>query len=196
MNHPWNLSTIQPVPEMVAMRQNKWQVFEWVREAFEVMHGDVPEHLGRCVYWTHAGCFILRCCGYRALLQAGTMSWPMAPDRGNNATHFSYLWKGPTQVLPGIMAELHSWIGLPDENQIIDFSTAEFKNSAVNVFGMNWEFPPAPPYLWTESETLPPGVIYQPKIEAIRYLINKLSSDRVSPALKKTFDVEVQTRRA
>lgn len=184
MSHPWNLiKSLSPQPEMINRRHNRGQIAAWTRELFDNWYPDVEKdpNLGTCVYWVHAGCAILQLCGYRAILQAGTMQWTFAPDRGTNNTHFGYEYDPthPVSVLAmhaGIMPEIHCWIALPDENEIVDFSTGGFRRIA-EARGMKWELSDPPPYLWTTAHTLPPGVIYQPSLHAIRYMFGRMKAD-------------------
>jgi hypothetical protein len=60
--------------------------------------------------------------GYRALIQAGSMSWPIVSpgqDDGKAATHFSYEWspwreESQVALKLGLLPEIHVWVGLPD----------------------------------------------------------------------------------
>lgn len=172
---PWCLSAIQPSPLCEYARNDRGQIASWVREAFAVCYpGD--EANGSCLYWTWAGCQILRRCGFRAILQAGTMSWPMAPDRGGNPTHFSYEWDpespgSATAMVLGKMPEVHCWCALPDEGDIVDFSTGHFRKLAEGRHGLTWELDDPPDYFWYNAHELPEGVIYRASMDAIRYVL-------------------------
>ena len=49
---------------------------------------------GRCLYWSLTLMGVLLQRGYRALIQAGSMSWPIVPpgEDDGSPTHFSYEW--------------------------------------------------------------------------------------------------------
>jgi hypothetical protein len=83
------------------------------------------------IFLVMAGVGILISSGHRAILQVGSMSWHILPsdqDNGNKPTHFSYEWspwrpESQVALKLGLLPEIHIWIGLPDENELVDFST-------------------------------------------------------------------------
>ncbi len=140
-----------------------------------------PEHMqrGSCLYWTLTGLGILNSLGFRALLQAGSMSWPILPpdqDDGTAPTHFSYEWspwreESKAALQLGLLPEIHMWIGLPDENELVDFSTKWLPQQAAHE-GLVWRTEPPPNFLWCGPSDLPAGVIYRPNMEAIQFALN------------------------
>lgn len=178
---PWHLSEIELSPLCVHHRNNRGQVAAWVRNAFDQFFAD-DEERGACLYWTWAGCQILRRCGYRAILQAGSASWPIQEDQGNNPTHFSYMWQpnhpdSAPLVAAGALPECHVWIGLPDEGEIVDFSTGSLRQICERKHGLKWELPDPPSYIWCKPHKLPDEWIYRPHMSAIRYVLEMLERD-------------------
>ena len=155
------------------------QVYAAVVRRYEEWYG--PQHMqrGSCLYWTLTGLGILNSLGFRALLQAGSMSWPILPpdqDDGHQPTHFSYEWspwrpESQAALQLGLLPEIHIWIGLPDQNELVDFSTKWFPQQAAQE-GLVWRTEPPPDFLWCGPSELPAGVIYQPALEAIQFALN------------------------
>ena len=87
-------------------------------------YGQQHMERGACLYWTLTGLGILHSLGYRGILQAGSMSWPIIPpnlDDGQQPTHFAYEWspwrpESQAALKLVMLPEIHLWIGLPDEN--------------------------------------------------------------------------------
>jgi hypothetical protein len=154
------------------------QVHAAVLRRYQEWYG--PEHMqrGSCLYWTLTGLGILTSLGFRALLQAGSMSWPILPpdqDDGHQPTHFSYEWspwrpESQAALKLGLLPEIHIWIGLPDENELVDFSTKWFPQQAAKD-GLVWRTEPPPDFLWCGPSDLPAGVIYRPDMEAIQFAL-------------------------
>ena len=146
------------------------QVYAAVCQRYAEWYG--PEHTenGSCLYWTLTGLGILHALGFRALLQAGSMSWPILPpdlDDGTQPTHFTYEWspwreESQAALQLGLLPEIHLWIGLPDENELVDFSTRYLPQQAAKEH-LLWQTPPPPDFLWCGPGNLPAGVIYKPE---------------------------------
>lgn len=74
---------------------DKRQVYAAVRRRYEQWYGHDHMTKGSCLYWTMTGMGVLLSLGCRALMQAGSMSWPIIPphlDDGKQSTHFTYEW--------------------------------------------------------------------------------------------------------
>ncbi|WCJ60719.1 hypothetical protein NXS98_06215 [Fontisphaera persica] len=107
------------------------------------------------------------------------MSWPILPadlDDGQEPTHFSYEWspwreESQAALKLGLLPEIHMWIGLPDQNELVDFSTKWLPKQAA-LDGLVWRTEPPPDFLWCGPSDLPAGVIYQPNMEAIQFALN------------------------
>ena len=133
---------------------------------------------GSCLYWTITGLGVLQSLGYRALLQAGSMSWPILPahlDDGQQPTHFSYEWspwrsESQAALELGLLPEIHLWIGLPDQNELVDFSTRWLPQQAAQE-GLVWRTESPPDFLWCGPASLPAGVLYKPEMEAIAFAL-------------------------
>lgn len=126
---------------------------------------------GDCLYWTQAGMNILLKHGKRPVLQAGDMLWPCAVDTGSNNTHFGYEWSphcpfSMEKVRQGLLPEVHIWIALPDDGELIDFSTGYFKKIATEN-GLEWNLPDPPLFVWGVP---PSNTRYRPHIPAIDFV--------------------------
>jgi len=170
------MGTQQPRLTDPAIRQ---QVHAAVLRRYREWYGTDHMQRGSCLYWTLTGLVILRGLGFRALLQAGSMSWPILfadQDDGTSPTHFSYEWspwreESQAALKLGLLPEIHMWIGLPDQNELIDFSTKWLPQQAAQE-GLVWRTEPPPDFLWCGPADLPAGVIYQPNMEAIQFALN------------------------
>jgi hypothetical protein len=137
---------------------------------------------GQCVRWTCTAMRILMERGYRPKIQAGSMSWPIVTpeqDDGVSPTHFTYEWSPHTpesqaRMEAGGLPEVHVWLALPDLGEILDFSTKFFPEQSKR-FGLVWQAPPPPDYLWWgPGDVWPATVQYKPNMEAIAFIINYL----------------------
>ena len=115
---------------------DKRQVYAAVRRRYEEWYGQNHMTKGSCLYWTMTGMGILLSLGYRALIQAGSMSWPIIPphlDDGKQPTHFTYEWS--PNKLPKMV-----WHGEPNLHltsfgaAMISFLEASFTNLTWNRF--------------------------------------------------------------
>lgn len=160
-------------------------------EIYEAVKADVIEHHGEdsikrggCIFWTLSGLKILHREGYQALPQAGNLQWPIVThqtDDGVGPTHFSYMWSpkefgSVLSIVQGGIPEIHTWIGLADTREIIDFSTGYLRYCAEGM-GFKWKAPDPPKYLWMKE--FPRDVYYTPVREAIIYLVGKITRNKV-----------------
>lgn len=141
-----------------------------VRDRMRREHGN--EDLGGlCLYWARAVVDELRSQGEYAILQAGSLSWPLVTpddDDGVTATHFSYVWEPDSPVTRAmlnarLMPEMHVWAALPrrgHRGQIVDLTTCFLRGEAERR-GLRWTAPPPPDYLWCGWTEMPPGVVYR-----------------------------------
>src|SRR5208282_5655551 len=73
----------------------KLDIYGTTATRYRRWYADQTKHGGRCFYWSLTLMGVLLQNGYRALIQAGSMSWPIVPlgqDDGKSPTHFSYEW--------------------------------------------------------------------------------------------------------
>lgn len=121
----------------------------------------------------------------RVLIQAGSASWPrVAPhlDDGVSSTHFSYEWdtKSPLASLARLgihvvmgqsigyaLPEMHCWLGLPETQEIIDFTTGLWPEACYYRIGEPWLADRPPEYLWVQGKHLPQSVRYHADPDAI-----------------------------
>jgi len=144
----------------------------------------VANGTGACLYLAyHATYFLHMIVGVRAIMQAGTMSWPFAdftqPDDGG-PTHLTYQWNGPEEgqihaPIPSNctpLPEVHVWTALPEHKTIIDLSTGSFPIAAQKL-GFTWKGPMPPPFMWSDPKTQSrfPGTKYEARIGAIRSVV-------------------------
>jgi hypothetical protein len=165
---------------------NKDQIFQEVRQLFVSWYGEHLADKGACLYWTQCGMRVFKKHGRRAVLQAGTMLWQVLNDITipEVPTHFGYQWDpcdefSQEQMKRGLLPEIHIWIALPDENQIVDFSTGSFKKLCMEQHGLPWETPDPPEYFWGSPEELAQlgQIAYWPNRQAIdfawRFILEK-----------------------
>lgn len=127
-----------------------------------------------CVMWTAIGYWLLKKAGLKPCIQAGTALWPRVPapfPDDEQFTHFGYQWE-PDSMLSqistsrGNLPETHVWLGLPDEQQIVDFSTGRWVESCKIILRQDWPGPKPPPYFWGVPADLPRHVRYEPNVDA------------------------------
>ncbi len=159
--------------------QFRQSVSQEVHQRYQQWYGQEHMQRGTCLYWALTGMGILLSHGFRALIQAGSMSWPILPphlDDGKQPTHFTYEWspwreESQAALKLGLLPEIHIWIGLPDQNELVDFSTKWLPQQAARE-GLTWKTEPPPNFLWCGPSDLPAGVVYKPNMEAIRFILN------------------------
>jgi hypothetical protein len=91
-------------------------------------------------------------------------------------THFTYEWsphrpESLAALKLGLLPEIHLWIALPDQNEMVDFSTKWLPRQAAKA-GLVWRTEPPPDFLWCGFDDLPGGVVYRPDLEAIQFALN------------------------
>lgn len=160
-------------------KQQKDAIFSVVESLYVQRYtGKIQMHMG-CLYYAKLGIEILHKLGVRAIVQAGTMQWERIPpdlDDGKIPTHLTFKWTKTEPIeyiiyrtlLTKELPEMHAWIALPDENEVVDFSTAHLATYAEQELGMKWASPPPPHYLWCEAKAsaFPRGVYYHATKEA------------------------------
>ena len=113
---------------------------------------------GLCLHYTKQTLAVLHEQGLRAVLQAGSLQWPLVrpeDDDGVSSTHFAYMWSPTTPqsnlaVAMGNLPEMHCWVGLLDTQEIVDFSVRHLKEAARH-HGLKWTAADPPQYLWTRE---------------------------------------------
>jgi hypothetical protein len=128
-----------------------------------------------CLYWAHYTVEVLTALGIRAIIQAGSASWPrVRPDRddGVSPTHHSYVWEPDSavtkaRVAAGEMPELHVWAAIPARGEIIDMTTRYWPKQCRLIQGLDWPGDQPPSYFWGAAGELPEGVLYAPDMQAI-----------------------------
>ena len=59
--------------------EEKLEIYRATSTRYRQWYADQAEHGGRCFYWSLTLMGVLLQSGYRALIQAGSMSWPIVP---------------------------------------------------------------------------------------------------------------------
>jgi hypothetical protein len=159
----------------------KLQIYQATSTRYSQWYADQAEHGGRCFYWSLTLMGVLLQKGYRALIQAGSMSWPIVPagqDDGKSPTHFSYEWspwreESQAALKLGLLPEIHVWVGLPDQNELLDFTTKFLPEQAAKE-RLSWRTHQPPDFLWCGPSELPEGVIYKPDLAAIGFILERI----------------------
>lgn len=191
---------VLPRRERVAILE---EVRDYVRLAcpdrrVKLTRGRVPDGAigGTCLQTAAFACKALMRRGLQPLLQAGSASWPTRrPDQddGQCNTHFSYVFSpddpevmetlrtgrvqkfglggGQTAVAT---PEMHCWVVLPSNNELIDLTTGEWPMMAA-CHGEEWPGDPPPDYLWCPLGRIPERVYYAPHESAIRVALLYIS---------------------
>jgi len=136
---------------------------------------------GRCLYFAAFTVDEIRQRGAEAIVQAGSMQWPMIrneDDDGICSTHFSFMWNCKREELSDLenerlervirvgnisLPEMHVWAAIPETQEFIDFTVSFLPEQAEEV-GFKWTASRPPDFLWTAA--LPPRVVYRPNPDA------------------------------
>ena len=154
--------------------------------------GTQPEQA--CLYWAQAAVDVLTRHGVRALIQAGSCSWPrlsLAQDDGVSPTHLSYVWEPDSittrfQIGMGGMPEMHVWAAVPHTGEIVDLTTGFWPANCRRVLGTDWPGAKPPDYFWGTADELPPRVLYKPDKLAIGWALRALDDDAGALLVKFT----------
>ncbi|HXJ55424.1 MAG TPA: hypothetical protein VNU68_02055, partial [Verrucomicrobiae bacterium] len=114
---------------------NKENIYNETLRQYVEWYGEGHGANGSCLYWALTGGLVFQRHGIRSMLQAGTMLWPAFEDDGVNITDFGYEWDpndvGSKAALAlGMFPEIHIWLGLPDTQEIVDFSVRHLPECA------------------------------------------------------------------
>jgi len=137
---------------------------------------NLDDRPGLCLYYAKETIAVLARHGYKAIIQAGSLQWPclrLEDDDGIISTHFAYMWTpgdaaSALSVALGNLPEIHCWVGLLEEQEIVDFSVRYLKKAA-DMHGVKWTAADPPPYLWCPVNKIPDDVRYTPNREASIY---------------------------
>ena len=160
----------------------KLEIYQATSSRYHEWYPEKQRVGGQCLYWSLTLMGVLLERGYRSLIQAGSMCWPIVQpgeDDGVNPTHFSYEWspwriESQAALKLGMLPEMHVWVGLPDQNELLDFSTKYLPQQAA-LEGLRWGTSNPPDFLWCGPSELPAGVICKPNMDAIRFILNRIS---------------------
>ena len=99
---------------MVTAQRDRERLARLIENTF-FAHYDGGRAGQACLYWAHYTVEVLKALGIRAIIQAGSASWPrLRPDQddGVSPTHHSYVWEQDSVVTTARLAasqmpELH-----------------------------------------------------------------------------------------
>lgn len=135
-----------------------------------------------CLHWALSTVQVLNEHGVRAVLQAGSASWPMllpSQDDGVKRTHLSYMFEGSARTYnrarQGLLPEMHCWAALPERAEIVDLTTGFQEQRALELTGQAWQGKPLPDYFWGTAKDLPTGWVYRPDLKAIQICVKLLN---------------------
>lgn len=174
---------------------DKAQIYREVFDQYREWYGEEHMKQGACFYWTLTGLGVLLRHGIRGCLQAGTFAWPIIPfdeDDGKleTASHFCYEYefnaeKERLAFAGKYFPEIHIWIGLPDTQEIVDFSTKFLPHLVTTKHGLPWRTPPPPDYIWHTKAQMPERVLYRVQEQACRFVVQKMLLDRKDQGLQR-----------
>jgi hypothetical protein len=139
-----------------------------------------PDQAQACAYWTKCAVGVLNEMGHDAIPQAGTAFWPRIPNpQRSDHGLFGYKWEGirspRTQefLSQGHLPEMHCWVGLIEENAIIDLTTGFQSSQCQRIIGKNWHKSVALPHVLIRSllEINNSHMIYQANQDACELLV-------------------------
>lgn len=138
-----------------------------------------------CLYWAYYTVEVLKAVGIRAVIQAGSASWPRLrsdQDDGVAPTHHSYVWEPDSTVTKarlaaGAMPELHVWAAIPARGELIDMTTKYWPEQCRLIQGLDWPGDTPPAYFWGTADELPDRVLYAPDLKAIAVALHLLQGD-------------------
>lgn len=178
-------------------RQQKDEIYRRTKAAVERSvrtagrdPADPAAMLGMCLEWAWEGYRTIKAWpdAPRTIIQAGSAQWPRIPepmDDGVSPTHFAYEFQEDSHLvrltLAGVvpvvqrhdghvaasLPELHVWLGCPETQEIIDFTTGCWPATCKATTGLEWFAKPPPEYLWCRGDMRPDGANYRPSRKAI-----------------------------
>lgn len=129
-----------------------------------------------CFQWMECGLVYLRSQNVRAIPACGNAAFQLCEikDGETRETHLSFEWQGDAENARAVpvkgepLPEMHCYIWLPNEKQIVDFSTKYLPRFAEKIgFTFDPGFEP-PDYHWGDPNRLAPRAIYIPNIDATK----------------------------
>lgn len=144
-----------------------------------LMPKDLVGSSGGCFFYAVATVEAIRAAGPRAILQAGSCLWPRIrkdQDDGKCNTHFGYQWSPKDlasllAIAQGALPEMHLWAAIPDQHEVVDFTTSQWPAQAMKLCGYDWPGDRPPEYLWAQVNRLHSGVTYDADFNAIRLAV-------------------------
>lgn len=151
----------------------KQLIYEETKQRFEQLHGPDLAVQGACLYWARCGLMTLIEHGLTPCLQAGslmTRAIPPEQDDGIRDLYFGFKWdpdSAPSRIqrLKGLLPEIHIWLGLVREQQLIDFSVGRLADHA-RAHGHEWLMPDPPLFIWCSPKEIPDGFHYESNRDA------------------------------
>jgi hypothetical protein len=161
-------------------------LYRRVRQRVWPHRADASGQGGICLFWAGQLLLELHRLGVRATPQAGKAYWPRlhlehcgGPDP-DEAFGFEGNLDSPASraaLADGDLPEIHVWVGLPDSQELLDFSTGDWPGLCQQFLGKDWPGPKPPRYFWASaSQGLPAGVCYLPSEAAIAFAVDCLAN--------------------
>jgi hypothetical protein len=167
--------------------QQKHDVISEVAERMQALAREGVATERACLYSAAFAAIAVARRGERAILQAGSASWPFkAPERddGTGPTHFGYEFdlRDPLSaacLMNGILPEIHCWAAIPASGELIDLTTGHQPTlMRVVLPGEEWSDAPLPGHFWGKAGALPERWRYAPNAQAIQVALDFLRHGR------------------
>lgn len=129
-----------------------------------------------CLYYAAFTVLAIAKRGVRAILQAGSASWPFKAaefDDRTGPTHYSYEFDpshplSAARLSAGAFPEMHCWAAIPAAGEIIDLTTRHLPVLLREALpNETWSALSPPQYFWGSARALPEDWRYVPDLQAI-----------------------------
>lgn len=129
-----------------------------------------------CLLSALLGAVLLQRRGQHAVLQAGSAYWHYKAEDDGGTTHYSYVFdpkhpRSAQRLAEGRLPEVHCWIGLPRDKEIIDITTRHLPALVQEALNVPWTTPQPPDFFWGNMEDLPAGWHYDCTVPAIETVL-------------------------
>ncbi len=166
----------QPNTEPI-MNSKQLEIVAEITEEVQKWYAKQPAHKGPisfyCLWWAYYTVKVLEKHGYKPQINAGSASWQTVEDRGDNATHYSYVfeWNAAAlaKVQQGALPEIHVWAAItprdcPEKRgQIIDLTTQfVLERSKTILPDSTIGYGP----MWFYLDEMPDSILYAPSMQA------------------------------
>jgi hypothetical protein len=144
-----------------------------VRDARKLAAETFPDTEGKpgcCLFLAWATCVVAERYGLKLLMYAGSAAWPCMDDEhddGYSPNVFEYVFdpndhQTIARLSAGMLPEMHVWAGNPRTGDIIDLSTGDLPQQALETAGIEWKAATPPDHWWGPASRLPKYASYKP----------------------------------